>query len=128
MVEQYNQYEVLPDIKQNGALTVTENTADVGGIAIAFSALEKDIKNHPSDYQEIDGLSPEQRCFIAWSQLWSFKARPERIKTLVNTDYHSNGNVRAIAPLLHLDGFFKAFDIKEGNQMWYPPKKRVTIW
>ncbi|GAB03170.1 putative metalloendopeptidase [Acinetobacter sp. NBRC 100985] len=128
LVEQYNQYEVLPDIKQNGALTVTENTADVGGIAIAFSALEKDIKNHPSDYQEIDGLSPEQRCFIAWSQLWSFKARPERIKTLVNTDYHSNGNVRAIAPLLHLDGFFKAFDIKEGNQMWYPPKKRVTIW
>lgn len=128
LVEQYNQYEVLPDIKQNGALTVTENTADVGGIAIAFSALEKDIKDHPSDYQEINGLSPEQRCFIAWSQLWSFKARPERIKTLVNTDYHSNGNVRAIAPLLHLDGFFKAFEIKEGDKMWYPPKKRVTIW
>jgi putative endopeptidase len=126
LVEQYSQFMILPGLMHNGALTVTENTADLGGITLAHAALQRYMKTHPLPKK--DGLSADQRCFVAWSQLWASKARPERLRYLVANDYHSVNAVRAVAPLQHLDAFYQVFDIRAGDPMWRAPAKRVQIW
>jgi putative endopeptidase len=126
LVEQFSEFTILPGVKHNGELTVTENTADLGGISLAHAALQRELagKQQPA----IDGLNTDQRCFVAWAQMWSYKGRPERLRLLASIDYHSNSTLRAFAPLLHLDAFYKAFDIRPGDQMWRDPGKRVQIW
>jgi predicted metalloendopeptidase len=126
LVEQYSQYEILPGLMHNGALTVTENTADLGGITLAHAALQRYLANKP--LPKIDGLDADQRCFVAWSQMWAYKARPERLRLLVSIDTHAIASIRATAPLQHLDSFYKAFDIQAGDPMWWAPEKRVAIW
>ncbi|MBK6854263.1 MAG: M13 family metallopeptidase [Burkholderiales bacterium] len=126
LAAQYNQFELLPGLYQNGALTLTENTADLGGITLAHAALQRALtgKKQPT----VDGLSTDQRCFIAWSQLWMYKAREERIRLLAATDYHAIGFVRGVGPLLNLDAFHKAFATRPGDAMWRAPADRVRIW
>jgi putative endopeptidase len=126
LVDQYGKFEVLPGLMHNGALTVTENTADLGGITLAHAALQRELAGKPG--RRIDGLSADQRCFVAWAQMWAYKARPERLRLLVSTDYHSVSSVRAFAPLVHLDAFHKAFGIRKGDPMWRAPEERVRIW
>lgn len=126
LVDQFNHYEVLPGLMHNGALTVTENTADLGGITLAHAALRRYMANNPLPKQ--DGLTPDQRCFVAWSQMWAYKARSERLRQLVATDVHAISSVRATGPLFHLDAFHKAFGIRKVDPMWRDPKQRVQIW
>jgi putative endopeptidase len=126
LVDQFNHYEVQPGLMHNGALTVTENTADLGGITLAHAALKRYMRQNPLPKQ--DGLTPEQRCFVAWSQMWAYKARSERLRQLVATDVHAISSVRATGPLFHLDAFHKAFGIRKGDPMWRDPKQRVQIW
>jgi putative endopeptidase len=126
LVDQYNRFEILPGLMHNGAMTVTENTADLGGITLAHAALRRaQAKNH---LPVVDGLSADQRCFVAWTQMWAFKARSERLRFLVSIDVHAIASVRAVAPLLHLDAFHEAFGIQPGDPMWRDPKQRVVIW
>ena len=126
MVDQYNRYEILPGLMHNGALTVTENTADLGGITLAHAALRRYADRSPLPV--VDGLSADQRCFVAWTQMWAFKARSERLRFLVSVDVHAIASVRAVAPLLHLDAFHEAFGTRPGDPMWRDPKQRVVIW
>ncbi|NVO07157.1 MAG: M13 family metallopeptidase [Rhodoferax sp.] len=126
LVQQYSAFTLLPGLKHNGALTLTENTADLGGITLAHAALQRALAGQPQAKQ--DGLTTDQRCFVAWSQLWAYKARPERIRLLAATDYHANSALRGYAPLLHLDAFHKAFGTRKGDAMWRAPKQRVRIW
>lgn len=126
LVQQYSEFTVLPGLMHNGAQTVTENTADLGGITLAHAALKRYLATHPQ--RKIDGMTSDQRCFVAWAQLWAYKARPERLQTLVSTDYHAIGSVRGVAPLLHLDAFHKAFRTRKGDPMWRAPAQRVRIW
>jgi putative endopeptidase len=126
LVDQYNRYEILPGLMHNGAMTVTENTADLGGITLAHAALRRYAARNP--LPEVDGLSADQRCFVAWTQMWAFKARSERLRLLVSTDVHAIASVRAVAPLLHLDAFHQAFGTRPGDPMWRDPKQRVVIW
>jgi putative endopeptidase len=126
LVEQYSQFQLLPGLMHNGTLTLTENTADLGGIALAHAALQRHLADHP--LPKIDGMTSDQRCFVAWAQLWAYKARPERLRYLVANDYHAINSIRAIGPLLHLDAFYKAFDIQASDPMWRAPEKRITIW
>jgi putative endopeptidase len=126
LVTQYNQYEILPGLMHNGVMTVTENTADLGGIALAHAALRRYMaKNVVPD---VDGLNADQRCFVAWAQMWAFKARSERLRFLVSVDVHAIASVRAVAPLLHLDAFHEAFGTRPGDPMWREPQQRVVIW
>lgn len=113
-------------MKINGQLTLTENTADLGGITLAHAALQRYLAKNPQP--KIDGLSSDQRCFVSWAQMWAYKARSERIRYLVSIDYHANSSVRAVAPLLHLDAFHQAFGTRAGDPMWRAPERRVTIW
>jgi putative endopeptidase len=126
LVKQYSQFQLLPGLKLNGALTLGENTADLGGITMAHGALHRALKGKPQP--KVDGLSTDQRCFVAWSQLWIYKAREELIRLRAATDYHANSVVRGYAPLMNLDAFHKAFGTRPGDAMWRKPADRVRIW
>ena len=126
LVKQYSQYEILPGLMHNGAMTVTENTADLGGITLAHAALKRYLAKNPMP--DVDGLTADHRCFVAWAQTWAYKARPERLRYLVSVDVHANASLRAVAPLLHLDAFHQAFGTQPGDPMWRDPKDRVVIW
>ncbi|MGE5660095.1 MAG: M13 family metallopeptidase [Actinomycetota bacterium] len=128
LVKQANAFEVLPGLKLNGKLSVGENLADVGGVSLAYEALQQYLKENPQANQKIDGYTPEQRCFIAWGQLWASKTNEGILRQLTATDNHPPGPYRVFAPLQHEDGFFKAFGIKPGDPMWLDEKDRVKIW
>jgi len=126
LVDQFNQYKVLPELQQSGNLTLTENTADLGGITLAHAALQRSLKGKPAP--KVDGLTTDQRCFVAWAQLWTYKGRTERIRFLAANDFHALGFLRGFGPLRNMDAFHKAFGIKPGDPMWLAPSQRARIW
>lgn len=126
LVAQFNQFQLLPGLKVDGALTLGENTADLGGITMAHAALHRALQGKAQP--RVDGLDTDQRCFVAWSQLWIYKAREALIRVRAATDYHANSVVRGYAPLMNLDAFHKAFGTRPGDAMWRKPADRVRIW
>lgn len=128
LIDQANAYEVMPGLFGNGPLEVGENMADLGGITLAHQALQTYLAAHPEENVVIDGLTPDQRCFLAWSQLWAWQGLDAALRSAVATDNHPPNAYRAVAPLLHLDAFYDAFGIKEGDPMWLDPSRRVQAW
>jgi putative endopeptidase len=126
VVEQFNSYEVLPGVKVNGELTLGENIADLGGVSIAYEALQRSLAG--KERKVIDGLTPEQRFFISWAQVWRTNIRENALRQQVAADPHSPGNFRAIGPLVNFQPFYDAFGIKEGDPMWQKPELRAKIW
>jgi putative endopeptidase len=126
LVDQYNAYEPLPGLKVNGQLTLGENIADLGGVSIAYEALQRSLQG--KERKLIDGLTPEQRFFLAWAQVWKTKTRDERMKFYLQADVHSPGEIRAFAPLRNFQPFYDAFGIKEGDPMWLARDQRAKIW
>jgi len=126
LVGQFNGYHALPDLAINGQLTLGENIADLAGVSIAYEALQRTLRG--KERKLIDGLTPEQRFFIAWSQTWKTKTRPDRMKFLLQADVHAPGEFRAFGPLVNLPEFYDAFGIKEGDAMWRKPEFRAKIW
>ena len=127
LVEQFSRYEALPGVCVNGQLTVTENTADLGGVTLAFNAL-KELLAEQAIRRDIEGYSPEARFFIAWAQLWMSKARPEVLQLMISSDPHTPSAFRAVGPLVNLDEFFATFAIQPGDAMWRDKQDRVAIW
>jgi putative endopeptidase len=128
LVDQANAFEVLPGLNANGPLNVTENMADYGGITLAYDALMKYLEEHPEENVEFNGLTPTQLCFVAFSQMWANKSTDQYTAYLVGNDVHATGNYRSFAALQHVDAFYEAFGIKEGDPMWLAPEKRVHAW
>ncbi|MDB6173382.1 MAG: Neprilysin [Chthoniobacteraceae bacterium] len=128
LVEQFNSCEVLPGLKVNGKLTLAENIADLGGLSIAFEALERALAADPSKRKTIDGYTPEQRFFIAYAQSWAAKERDEYVRQALTTDTHSPDMLRGVEPLLNLQEFYDAFDIKETAPLFRTKEKRAVIW
>jgi putative endopeptidase len=126
VVKQFAAYEALPGLRLNGDLTQGENIADLGGVKIAFGALQKALAGKPRE--KIDGFTPEQRFFLNYATIWRLNARPEAIRLRVNTDPHSPGEFRVKGPLSNLDEFAEAFGIPEGSPMRRAKAERVTIW
>ncbi len=126
MIDQFNAYEVLPAVHVNGELTLGENIADLGGITLAYEALQRSLRG--KERKRIDGLTEEQRFFISWAQVWRTNMRENALRQLVATNPHSPGQIRAIGPLVSFQPFYDAFGIKEGDPMWVPPEKRTKIW
>ncbi len=126
IVEQYNAYEALPGVHVKGRLTLGENIADLGGVSIAYEALQRSLQG--KERKVIDGFTPEQRFFIAWAQIWRTNIRDNEQKRRIETDPHSPGRFRSIGPLVNFQPFYDAFGIKEGDPMWVPPEKRAKIW
>jgi putative endopeptidase len=127
LVVQYNRYEALPSVPVNGKLTVTENTADLGGVPLAFHALHEALAGQAAP-DPVDGYSPEARFFIAWAQLWLSKERPEVLRLMISADPHPPSGFRATGPLVNLAAFFAAFAIQPGDAMWRDKDERIEIW
>ena len=128
LVDQYNSYEALPGLKVNGKLTLGENIADLGGVVIAYEALQRALAKDPAKRKTIDGFTPEQRFFVSLSQLWRTNTREADMRRLVTVDSHSPGRFRAIGPHVNVQEFFDAFGIKDGAPMWRAPDLRAKIW
>jgi len=126
VIDQYSQYTVLNGLHVNGALTIGENLADLGGITIAYQAF-KNTPEGKSD-KKIDGLTPDQRFFLSFAQIWRIKDRDERMRTRINTDPHSPEMYRVNGPLYNTPAFYKAFDIKPGDKLYRPENERAQVW
>ncbi len=126
VVELYNVLEALPGLKVNGELTLGENIADLGGVSIAFEALQRRIQRHPEMNKVIDGLTPEQRFFIGWAQGWRMNLRDEALIWQVSNDPHSPNNFRAEIPARVHDKFEEVFSnltTKKDKKF-----KKIKIW
>ena len=129
IVDQYSEYEPLPGLHVNGELTQGENIGDLGGVKIAYAALQKALdKNPESRDKKIDGFTPEQRFFLGFAQIWRSVQRDEDLKLQVNTNPHSPARYRVNGPLSDLVEFQKAFNIPDGSPMVRPADKKVNIW
>ena len=130
IVDQFNSYVVVDSLHVNGKLTEGENIADLGGVKIAYVALEKALQRKPADQraEKIDGFTPEQRFFLSFAQIWRNNIRPEYAKLLIQVDPHSPGKFRANGPLSNLPEFARAFQIPNNSPMVRPLAQRVNIW
>jgi putative endopeptidase len=128
VVDEYNAFETLPGVHVNGKLTLGENLADLGGISIAYDALERTLAKDPSKRKDINGFTPEQLFFISFAQVWRTTIRDAEARRLVTVDPHSPGRFRAVGPLVNYQQFFDAFNIKPGDPMWRAPELRAHVW
>jgi putative endopeptidase len=127
LVSQFNSYQALPGLAVNGQLALGENIADLGGVSIAFEALQRSLRGKPAP-AKIDGFTWEQRFFISYAQQWRTAYREDALRLQVARGPHAPGNFRATGPLVNLPEFFAAFDIKESDPMWRKPEERAKIW
>jgi len=128
IADEYSEFEPLPGMHVNGMLTRGENIADLGGVRLAHEALKRRLDDGRASGAKIDGLTPEQRLFISYGQIWRGKAREEEQKRLLTIDPHSPVRFRVIGPLVNVPEFWNAFKISKGSAMRRPEKKRVEIW
>jgi predicted metalloendopeptidase len=127
LINQYNQYEPLPDVFVNGAFTLGENIGDLGGLNVAYDGLQRHLEEHGNPGL-IDGLTQDQRFFINWATVWRSKYTDEAMKQQVKTNVHSPGMYRAIGPIVNMEPFYAAFDISQGDGMYVADTARVVIW
>ena len=127
LAAQYDGVEVLEGVNVNGKFTLGENIGDLGGVLGAYDGLQKFYAENGCP-EDIDGFTAEQRFFMSWATVWRTLSRDEALRTQIKTDPHSPGQVRAVQPLLNVDYFYDAFNIKQTDAMWLAPEKRVRIW
>jgi putative endopeptidase len=108
IVKQYDRYVPVGNLHINGALTQGENIADIGGLKIAYLAFHKALETHPEPAL-VDGLTPDQRFFIAYAQSWRGEQRPESLREQVLTDPHSSNKFRVIGPVADMPEFAQTF-------------------
>lgn len=125
-VQQYNKYQVADGVMVNGRLTLGENIADFGGLAIAWDAYQKHL--HKTERKTIQGLSPEKRFFFGFAQMELELTRPEHKKMAALTDPHSPAETRINGPLSNFEPFYKLFGVKKGDKLYRDKKICSTIW
>ncbi|MGC4035478.1 MAG: M13 family metallopeptidase [Chitinophagaceae bacterium] len=126
VIDLYSSFTVLDTVHVKGGLTVGENTADNGGIAIAYDAFK--MTKEGQDTTKIDGFTPDQRFFISIARIWRVKTRDEFLRTYVNTNPHSPAMWRVNGPLMNFLPFYKAFNVQPGDKMYQSDDKRIKIW
>jgi putative endopeptidase len=124
--KQFDSYVVQDDIHENGKLVLGESIADLGGLNLAYRALQKAEKGKKPAL--IGGLTPDQRFYLSYAQIWASNDRPEFERLMVNTNPHPLARFRAIAAPSNMPEFARAFDCKEGAAMARPPAIRCQIW
>ena len=132
LVDQFNGYAPIkdhPDLHVNGKLTLGENIADLGGLNIAYDALQTALKSHPEEASEkIDGYTEDQRFFLNWARVWRGAIRDKAQMVYLNADPHSPMKFRAIGAPSNMPAFASAFQCKPGDPMVRPADKQVKIW
>jgi len=123
-IDEYSAFTPVDDVHLNGKLTLGENTADNGGVHLAFMALMKSLENTPQP-AKIDGFTPQQRFFLGYSQVWCQNVRPEASRMRAQTDPHSDGRDRVNGVLGNMPEFREAFACHAGQPMVHAPACRV---
>ena len=126
LVAQFDSIEVAPGTKANGRLTLGENIADQGGLRVAYTAYKKALGD--SEGEVIEGFTPDQRFYLAYSNVWAGNIRDAEILSRTTSDPHSLGRWRVNATLRNIAPFYEAFGITEGQPMFMPEAERVVIW
>ena len=127
VVNQYNTYSIADtSLHVNGRLTLGENLADLGGVNIAYEAFSK--TQQFKEGKKIDGLTPQQRFFLSYAQIWRSNSLPEEASQRLMTDPHSPGMARSNGPVSNIDAWYEAFDVKPGDKMYKPKDQRIRIW
>ena len=122
-IQEYSKFEPIDNVHLNGKLTLGENTADNGGLRLAFMALMDTLKGKTPP--KIDGLTPQQRFFLGWGQIWCQNVRPETSRMLVQVDPHSPGRARVNDVVSNMPEFQQAYACKVGQPMVAAPACRV---
>ena len=122
----FSAISVLPDLKANGQLTLGENLADHGGLQVAYAAYKNATKYQPLGV--IDGLTADQRFFHAYAGVWAGNITEAEIRKRTKSDPHSLGRWRVNGALPHVDAWYEAFGIKEGDKMFIPKSERLQLW
>ena len=123
---QYGAYTVLDSVRVNGDLTLGENIADMGGLSVAYAALQKALAGKPRT--AIDGFTPEQRFFLAWAQIWRQNITEQAQRQRIITDSHAPGRWRTNGPLSNMPEFAQAFGCRDGDAMVRGAAARASIW
>ena len=124
--EQFDAYTVLDTVHVNGKLTLGENIGDLGGLNAAYEAFK--MTKQGQSIGKIDGLTPDQRFFLSWAQVWKGNILNETAAQLIVTDTHSPGPYRTIGAPVNMDAWYQAFDIKPGDKLYKKPEDRIRIW
>jgi putative endopeptidase len=123
---QFDSYSVAPGVHVNGALTMGENIADLGGLLLALDAYHASLHGQPAP--ALNGFTGEQRVFLGWAQVWRDKSRPDALKRQVTTDPHSPARFRIDGPMRNIDAWYDAWGVKPGDKLYLKPEDRVRIW
>ena len=126
LADQYSEFEPLPGQPINGRLSLGENIGDLTGVTMAYEAYKRSLGGKPAPV--IDGITGDQRFFMAWAQIWAIKWRDEALLAQIKNGPHSPGEFRANGIVRNIDAWYEAFDVKLGDAMYLPPEKRVKIW
>ncbi|OOQ59871.1 peptidase M13 [Mucilaginibacter pedocola] len=126
VVDLYSTFTVLDTVHVKGALTLGENTADNGGIAIAFDAFK--MTEQGKGNEKIDGFTPDQRFFLSIARIWRVKTRDAFMRTYVNNNPHSPATWRVNGPLMNFGPFYKAFNVQPGDKNYKAEAQRIKIW
>ena len=119
----FSTIEVVNGKKVNGKQTLGENIGDNGGIHIALDAFHQ-----TGNKKVIDGLTADQRFFLAWARVWASNCRDQYMDMLLNVDVHSPNSVRVNGALPQIDEWYDTFGIKKDSKLFVPASKRVRIW
>jgi putative endopeptidase len=126
VVDLYGSFTVLDSLHIKGELTLGENTADNGGVAIAYDAFK--LTDQGKDTVKIDGYTPDQRFFLSVARIWRVKTRDEFLRTYVNNNPHSPAMWRVNGPLMNFEPFYRAFNVQPGDKNYLPEEQRIKIW
>jgi len=122
----YSSFSVLDSLHIKGALTLGENTADVGGVAIAYDAFK--LTKEGQDTTRIGGFTPDQRFFFSVAKIWRVKMKDEFLRLWINNNPHSPPMWRVNGPLMNSTHFYEAFNVQQGEKMYLPEKDRIRVW
>ena len=122
----FSAIKVLPDLNANGRLTLGENLADHGGLQVAWTAYKNATKRNPLG--EKNGLTADQRFFHAYAGVWAGNITEAEIRNRTKSDPHSLGRYRVNGALPHIDMWYDAFGVKEGDKMFVPKSERLPLW
>jgi putative endopeptidase len=125
LVAQYDAYRPFPDLAVNGKLTLSENIADLAGLAVAYDGWRASLGGAPPPV--VDGLSGDQQFFLSFAQTWRIKEREQALRESIQTNGHAPDQYRALT-VRNLDAWYQAFDVRPGQALYLPPEGRVRVW
>lgn len=126
LIDRYDTFTVLDSVHVKGAMTIGENTADNGGIYIAYDAFK--LTDQGQDSTKIDGYTPDQRFCYSIARIWRVKTRDEYMRSYVQTNSHSPAMWRVNGPLMNFEPFYAAYGIQPGDANYKEPEERIKIW